>query len=130
MTKLAGKRSRNLLSGKRYVVFLLPMLDCSSLVYRRNSANSTQTMNRPRVANAKSHTEHVTVLTMTGKEIAIVTTATLATTGIRGTEIASGIVSVTEMIILPRDDTGTIIELRPPANGGMIRTRDAIVVRT
>ena len=92
--------------------------------------NSTQMMNPPRVANAKNHTGCVTVLTMIGKETAIGTTATIETTGIRGTGIASGIVTVTEMSIPLRDDTEMIIELRPRANGEMIETRDEIVVRT
>ena len=98
--------------------------------YRRNSVNNIPTMNRPRVANAKNHTVHVIALTMIGKETANGTTVTIATTGIRGTGIASGTVTVTEMTILLRDDSGMIIELRPQASGGMIGTRDAIVVRT
>lgn len=72
----------------------------------------------------------VTVLTMIEKETAIETTATIATTDIRGTGIASGTVTVTEMTILLRDDTGMIIEPRLRADGGMIGTRDKIVVRT
>ena len=87
-------------------------------------------MNRPRVANARSHTVHVTVLTMIGKEIVIGTTATTATTGIRDTGIASGTGTVTEMTILRRDDRGMIIELRRRASGGMTGTTDATVVKT
>lgn len=91
--------------------------------------NNTQTMNPPRVANAKNHTGRVTVPNMIGKETAIGTTATIETTGIQGTGIASGIVTVTEMSILLRDDTGMNIEPRPRANGETIETRDEIVVR-
>lgn len=108
----------------------LQMPNCNLLVYRRSSVNNTQTMNQPRVASAKNHMGCVTVLTMIEKETAIGTTATIATTDIRGTGIASGTVTVTEMTILPRDDTGMIIERRLPADGGMIGTRDETVVRT
>jgi len=73
---------------------------------------------------------HVTVLIMIGKETVIGTTVTIATTGIRGTGIVSGTVTVTEMTILPRDGIGRIIEPHPRASGGMIGTRDAIVVKT
>jgi len=129
MTKLVAKHSRNSLNDKRFVtVFSMP--GCNPLFYRRSFVNSTQMMNPPRVANAKNHTGCVTVLTMIGKETAIGTTATIETTGIRGTGIASGIVTVTEMSIPLRDDTEMIIELRPRANGEMIETRDEIVVRT
>ena len=91
--------------------------------------NNTQMMNQLRVANAKNHTGRATVLTMIGKETAIGTTGTIATTGIRGTGIANGIVTVTEMTILLRDDTEMIIGPRPRADGETIRTRDEIVVR-
>lgn len=92
--------------------------------------NNTQTMSQLRVANARNHTGRATVLTMIGKETAIGTTATIATTGIRGTGIANGIASVTEMTILLRDDTGMIIVPRPRGDEGTIRTRDEMVART
>lgn len=109
---------------------LLSMLDRNPLFYRRSFVNNTQMMIQPRVANAKNHTARVTALTMIGKETAIGTTATIAMTGIRSTKIASGIVTVTEMTILLRDDIGMIIEPRPQADGEMIGTMDKIVVRT
>lgn len=128
MTKLVAKHSRNFLSDKRFVVLLM-MPDFNLLFYRRSFVSNTRTMSRLRVANAKNHTGRATVLTMIVKETAIGTTATIVTTGIRGTGIASGIETVTEMTILPRDDTEMIIEPRPRADGETIRTRGEIVVR-